>query len=50
MPEILGDTGDLQNFGVYLISWLIRRGKLHNVENAGIAVKKAATSCIPAWA
>ena len=50
MPVILGDAGYLQNFGVYLVSWLIRRGKLHNVENAGIAVKKAATACIPAWA
>ena len=50
MPEVLGDAGDLQNFGVYLASWLIRRGKLHNFENPGITVNKAADACIPAWA
>ena len=48
VPESVANSANLPEFGTYLISWLIRYGKLQCVTDAGIIIKKTADPRIPA--
>ena len=49
VPESLAVSANLPEFGTYLISWLIRYGKLQCVTDAGVIIEKIADPGIPAW-